>query len=112
MKLDLKTGVLFFFAGYGAFAMYERFLAGGGTASTNGATNGATSSFTGTNWQRSGYPGTYWQNQNNNFSGKSRRGRRGYSKFTGTKWQNAGRDKTTNWQKKGVFNNACGACGA
>ena len=103
---------LYVLAGYGAYAMYERFLAGGGTAP---APVDATSSFTGTNWQRANYGGTYWQNQNNNFAGRGRRmknmaGMPGYSKFTGTKWQQSGRDKTTNWQRKGVFQNACGGC--
>ena len=42
---------LYVLAGYGAYAMYERFLAGGGTAP---APIDATSSFTGTNWQRGG----------------------------------------------------------
>ena len=41
---------------------------------------------------------------------RSMAGMPGYSKFTGTKWQQSGRDKTTNWQQKGVFQNACGGC--
>mgnify|MGYP003132522505 CR=1 FL=1 len=116
----MKNIVLYGLAGFGVICAYDRFFgAGSKTTSTNG-TDG-TLGFQGTNWQRSGYAGTYWQNQNNNFAGRrghsSMAGRKrghsnlaGYNKFTGTQWQNAGRDRGTNWQRKGVFNNACGSC--
>ena len=110
----MKNIVLYGLATFGVICAYDRFLGKGSkTTSTNGTADG-TLSFRGTDWQRSGYGGTYWQNQNNNFAGRGRRrghsNLAGYNKFTGTQWQNAGRDKTTNWQRKGVFKNACGSC--
>jgi hypothetical protein len=110
----MKNIVLYGLATFGVICAYDRFFGKGSkTTSTNGTANG-TLGFQGTNWQRSGYGGTYWQNQNNNFAGRGRRrghsNLAGYNKFTGTQWQQAGRDKTTNWQQKGVFQNACGGC--
>ena len=83
--MDLKTIGLYALAGYGAYSLFTRFTS-----------EEKTSSFRGTDWQQGGMAGTPWQK---------------YNEFTGTNWQQdtaAG----TNWQQKGVFNNACGSCGA
>ena len=83
--MDLKTIGLYALAGYGAYSLFTRFTS-----------EEKTSSFRGTGWQQGNMQGTDWQK---------------YNEFTGTKWQQdtpAG----TNWQQKGVFNNACGSCGA
>ena len=79
--MDLKMIGLYALAGYGAYALYERFMA-----------EEKTSSFRGTGWQQAGLQGTGWQK---------------YNEFTGTRWQ---QDVPvgTQWQRRGVFSNANG----
>ena len=93
--MDLKTIGLYALAGYGAYSLFTRFTS-----------EEKTSSFRGTDWQQGGMAGTPWQQGNMQGTDWQK-----YNEFTGTNWQQdtaAG----TNWQQKGVFNNACGSCGA
>ncbi len=66
--MDLTKIGLYVLAGYGAYALYDRYMGKGAEA---------TSSFSGTAWQRKGYGGTSWQQAP-------------YSNLVGTAWQRSG----------------------
>ena len=112
----MKIG-LYALAGFGAFAVYNKYMGGDKAADVIvvGGGEDATTSFSGTDWQNAGRSReTMWQGSGlyTNASGRTMGAASGYSNARGTDWQRSGQalSSGTDWQDVNL--NACGGCGA